>query len=121
LRPYLRVVSTFDLPPLQGASLWWRPQGWKPWAKSSSPFGAEIPDAGVVGSSGGGGISGRGWVGGVAGGDGVPGSGVALVFISASALLSVASYSAFEEAISMENVSKQILFGSNSQQCSRKD
>ena len=57
---------------------------------------------GVVGSSGGGGISGRGWVGGVAGGDGVPGAGDALVFIKVGALLSVAGYSAFKEAMLME-------------------
>jgi hypothetical protein len=50
----------------------------------------------VVGSSGGGGISGRGWVGGVAGGDGVPGSGDAVVFISRL------TYSAFKEVMSME-------------------
>jgi hypothetical protein len=39
-----RVVSTFDLPPLQGESLWAavpRVETWlKPWAESSSPFGA---------------------------------------------------------------------------------
>jgi hypothetical protein len=37
---YFRVVSTFDLPPLQGESLWRRFPGFKPWAESSSPFGA---------------------------------------------------------------------------------
>jgi hypothetical protein len=35
-----RVVSRLDLPPLQGTSLWWRFPGLKPWAESSSPFGA---------------------------------------------------------------------------------
>jgi hypothetical protein len=39
---YFRVVSTFDLPPLQlqGESLWWRFPGSKPWVESSSPFAA---------------------------------------------------------------------------------
>jgi hypothetical protein len=48
---------------------------------NSTVFGSRTPFTGVVGSSGGGGISGRGWVGGVAGGDGVPGSGDALIFM----------------------------------------
>jgi hypothetical protein len=34
------VVSTFDLPPLQGVSLGGRFPGLKPWAESYSPFGA---------------------------------------------------------------------------------
>ena len=37
-----RVVSTFDLPPLQGASLGGRFPGLKPWAEFSSPFGAGL-------------------------------------------------------------------------------
>jgi hypothetical protein len=38
---YFRVVSRFDLAPLQGASLrGGRFPGLKPWAKSCSPFGA---------------------------------------------------------------------------------
>jgi hypothetical protein len=41
-------------------------------------------------------------VGGVAGGDGVSGSGDASVFIWATALLIIAAYSAFKEAMSME-------------------
>jgi hypothetical protein len=40
---YFRVASTFDLPPLQGESLWAvvpRVETWlKPWAESSNPFG----------------------------------------------------------------------------------
>jgi hypothetical protein len=40
MTPCFRVVSTFDLPPLQGASLWGRFPGLKPWAESSCPFGA---------------------------------------------------------------------------------
>jgi hypothetical protein len=39
--PCFRVVRTFDLPPLQGASLGGRFPGLKPWAESSSPFGAK--------------------------------------------------------------------------------
>jgi hypothetical protein len=39
-RPCFRMVSTFDLPPLQGASLGPRFPGLKPWAEFSSPFGA---------------------------------------------------------------------------------
>jgi hypothetical protein len=35
------VVSTFDLPPLQGASLGGRFPGLKPWAESYSSFGAK--------------------------------------------------------------------------------
>jgi hypothetical protein len=39
--PYFRVVSKFDLAPLQGASLMGgRFPGLKPWAKSCCPFGA---------------------------------------------------------------------------------
>jgi hypothetical protein len=34
------VFRTFDLPPLQGASLGGRFPGLKPWAESYSPFGA---------------------------------------------------------------------------------
>jgi hypothetical protein len=41
-RLYRHIVSTFDLPPLQGASLWGRFPGLKPWAEPSSPFGAKI-------------------------------------------------------------------------------
>jgi hypothetical protein len=40
-----RVISIFDLPPLQGASLWVAFPGLKPWAESSSPFGANSADA----------------------------------------------------------------------------
>jgi hypothetical protein len=35
---YFRVVSTFDLPPLQGASLGRQFPGLKPWAESSRHF-----------------------------------------------------------------------------------
>jgi hypothetical protein len=39
------LVRRFDLAPLQGASLWVVGfPGLKPWAESSSPFGAKIPD-----------------------------------------------------------------------------
>jgi hypothetical protein len=41
MTPCVRVVSTFDLPPLQGASLGGRFPGLKPWVESYSPFGAE--------------------------------------------------------------------------------
>jgi hypothetical protein len=36
--PCVRAVSTFDLPPLQGASLGGRFPGLKPWAESYSPW-----------------------------------------------------------------------------------
>jgi len=39
--PYFRVVSRFDLAPLQGASWGGRFQGLKPLAESWSPFGAK--------------------------------------------------------------------------------
>ncbi len=41
ISPCFRVVSTFDLPPLQGASLRGQVPGLKPWAESYSPFGAK--------------------------------------------------------------------------------
>src|ERR1700722_1720176 len=37
---YFRVVSMSDLPPLQGDRFGPRSPGLKPWAESSSPFGA---------------------------------------------------------------------------------
>jgi hypothetical protein len=43
ITPWFRAVSTFDLPPLQGASLRGRVPGLKPWAEPSSPFGAKNP------------------------------------------------------------------------------
>ncbi len=42
--PCFRVLSTFDLSPIQGASIGDRFPGLKPWAESSSPFGADPLD-----------------------------------------------------------------------------
>jgi hypothetical protein len=41
IEPCFRPVSTFDLPPLQGAPPGGTFPGLKPWAESSSPFGAK--------------------------------------------------------------------------------
>ena len=40
IRPYFRVVSRFDMAPLQGAWWGWLFPGLKPWAEFCSPFGA---------------------------------------------------------------------------------